>query len=69
MNVGLECITLHFFQFRFVKPNLLLKTVAQFDVVFLLFALGLEFSTTKVDLIHISPSTYVNEVAHTNFPH
>ena len=69
MNVGLECITLHFFQFRFVKPNLLLKTVAQFDVVFLLFALGLEFSTTKVDLIHISPSKYVNEVAHTNFPH
>jgi len=66
MNVGLECILLCFFHFMFVKPNLLLKTMAQFDVVFLLFALGLEFSTTKVDLIHISPSNYVNEVAHNN---
>lgn len=26
------------------------ETVAQFGVIFLLFALGLEFSTTKVDL-------------------
>lgn len=45
------------FHFRFVNSNLLLRqveTVAQFGVVFLLFALGLEFSTTKVDLIHIS---------------
>lgn len=32
--------------------NLQVETVAQFGVVFLLFALGLEFSTTKVGLIH-----------------
>lgn len=51
------------FHFRFVKSNLLLRqveTVAQFGVVFLLFALGLEFSTTKVDLIHISLIYYLS---------
>lgn len=45
------------FHFRLVKSNLLVRqveTVAQFGVIFLLFALGLEFSTTKVNLIHIS---------------
>lgn len=31
--------------------DLQVETVAQFGVVFLLFALGLEFSTTKVGLI------------------
>ena len=55
-----------FFHFMFVKFNLLLRhveTVARFGVVFLLFALDLESSTTKADLIHISPSNYAYEKA------
>ncbi|XP_021804408.1 K(+) efflux antiporter 6-like, partial [Prunus avium] len=35
--------------FNFVSEMVQVETVAQFGVIFLLFALGLEFSTTKVD--------------------
>ncbi|KAH7523807.1 hypothetical protein FEM48_Zijuj06G0051200 [Ziziphus jujuba var. spinosa] len=42
--------------FSFVSEMVQVETVAQFGVIFLLFALGLEFSTTKVGLFKLHPS-------------
>jgi predicted Kef-type K+ transport protein len=36
------------------------ETVAQFGVIFLLFALGLEFSTAKVFYLHFFPHSVGN---------
>jgi Kef-type K+ transport system membrane component KefB len=40
--------------FSFVSELVQVETVAQFGVVFLLFALGLEFSMSKVQTFHLS---------------
>ncbi|KAH9761550.1 K(+) efflux antiporter 6 [Citrus sinensis] len=45
--------------FNFVSEMVQVETVAQFGVIFLLFALGLEFSTTKLFGIKLSEGVFV----------
>lgn len=47
----LTFLELHSYHFHFlIKTCMQVETVAQFGVIFLLFALGLEFSATKVGM-------------------
>lgn len=73
IHVGLEMLLLHLSDFKLYKAYVLsqVETVAQFGVVFLLFALGLEFSLTKVHLLrtfisllneHVKFSLYVLKI-------